>query len=245
MTSPARAAGRAGAAAGDAAAPPRHQEALAAARRQVLGVPLDRADGDRSDRLLDLARVPDVLLLVHEVGHVRRTTSGSAWTTTRRSSATRELLRSLWNTVIFSVMTLLGIPLVDGARGPAEHQGLRGVGVYRALYFLPVVTMPAAIALVWKLIYNGDYRHPQPVPRACSASTARTGCRTRDGDLRGRDRLASGARLGYNMVIFLAGMQSIPREFYEAAADRRRGHVRQFFAHHDAAAHADDRSSSR
>ena len=35
--------------------------------------------------------------------------------------------------------------------------GLRGRGVYRTLYFIPVVTMPAAIALVWRMIYNGDY----------------------------------------------------------------------------------------
>ena len=35
--------------------------------------------------------------------------------------------------------------------------GMRGVTIYRTLYFLPVVTLPAAVALTWKWLFNGDY----------------------------------------------------------------------------------------
>ena len=35
-------------------------------------------------------------------------------------------------------------------------KGLRGRDAYRTLYFLPVVTMPAAISLVWRLMYTGE-----------------------------------------------------------------------------------------
>ena len=38
-----------------------------------------------------------------------------------------------------------------------SQPGLRGVTIYRTLYFLPVVTLPAAVALTWKFLYNGDY----------------------------------------------------------------------------------------
>lgn len=139
-----------------------------------------------------------------------------------------ELLRSLWNTVIFSVMTLLGIPLSIGLAALLNTKGLRWVSVYRAVYFLPVVTMPAAIALVWKLIYNGDtgilnqflavfgIDGPHWLSDPATAIYA-VGI------------VSIWSSLGYNMVLFIAGMQSIPGEFYEAASIDGAGTWRQFF----------------
>ncbi len=49
------------------------------------------------------------------------------------------------------------MPLAIALAALLNQRGLRGVTVYRTLYFLPVVTLPAAVALVWKLLYNGDF----------------------------------------------------------------------------------------
>ena len=125
-------------------------------------------------------------------------------------------------------MTLLGIPLSIGLAALLNTKRLRGVSFYRVVYFLPVVTMPAAIALVWKLIYNGD-------TGILNQFLARFG-------IDGPNWLSDPATaiyavgivsiwssLGYNMVLLLAGMQSIPGEFYEAASIDGAGKWRQFF----------------
>ena len=37
------------------------------------------------------------------------------------------------------------------------NRNVRGTGVYRTLIFLPAVTMPAAIGLIWKWIFNYEF----------------------------------------------------------------------------------------
>src|SRR3712207_3089310 len=64
---------------------------------------------------------------------------------------------ALLNTLLYSFLVLLGIPLSIALAALLNVKGLRGVGIYRVLYFLPVVTMPIAVAIVWRWIYNGDF----------------------------------------------------------------------------------------
>lgn len=98
-----------------------------------------------------------------------------------------------------------------------------GRGIYRTLYFLPVVTMPAAIALVWKWVYNGQFG-------ILNAGLAKIG-------IHGTDWLTNPdtaifamivvgiwSSLGYNMILFTSGLQGIPGVYYEAASiDGARG----------------------
>lgn len=136
-----------------------------------------------------------------------------------------ELIGALRNTAIYTVIALLGIPLAVGIAALLNTPGLKGRGIYRTLYFIPVVTMPAAIALVWRMIYNGDYG-------VLNASLSTVG-------VEGRSWLTDPATaliaiaivgiwagLGTNIVIFLAGLQGVPDTLIEAAeldgASRRR-----------------------
>lgn len=68
-----------------------------------------------------------------------------------------ELIGALRNTAIYTVIALIGIPLAVAIAALLNTTGLKGRSAYRTLYFIPVVTMPAAIALVWRMMYNGDY----------------------------------------------------------------------------------------
>jgi multiple sugar transport system permease protein len=139
-----------------------------------------------------------------------------------------ELLRSLLNTVIFTVMTLIGVPISIVVAALLNSRGLRGVSVYRTLYFLPVVTLPAAIALVWKLLYNGDFGL---VNWALGLVGIHGGHWLSDSStaIYAVGIVSIWSSIGYNMVLFLAGMQSIPGEYYEAAAIDGAGRIRQFF----------------
>ena len=98
----------------------------------------------------------------------------------------------------------------------ALNQGVRALGLWRSLYFLPVVTSWVVVALMWKWLLNpstgvvntvlgvvgidgpGWWTDPTWAMPAIVLATA------------WKD-------LGFVMVIFLAGLQSIPSDYHEAA----------------------------
>lgn len=88
---------------------------------------------------------------------------------------------------------------------------------YRIVFFLPVVTMPVAVATIWKWIFDPAYGPVNGVLGQMgidgpswlfNQSTAIVAVVI--------VLLWSG--IGYDMIIFLAGLQSIPRDYYEASA---------------------------
>lgn len=128
-----------------------------------------------------------------------------------------ELLGALRNTLVFTIILVPSSIILSIVVAVLLNQKIRGVGIYRTLYFLPAVTMPAAIALVWKWLYNGDYGlinnllslvHIQG-PRWISDPHLA---------LYSLTLVAIWSSVGNNMVLFLAGLQSIPGTYYEAAA---------------------------
>src|SRR5215469_11350692 len=67
-------------------------------------------------------------------------------------------LRSAFeNTFLFVLIGLAGLPVSLVLASLLAAKGRRGVRVYRVLMFLPVVTMPVAIAVVWRWLYDGQY----------------------------------------------------------------------------------------
>lgn len=93
-----------------------------------------------------------------------------------------------------------------------------GHGLLRALYFLPHLTTAAAMAWVWRWLY-------QPVPvgvfnavLADIGLPAQPFLRSTDQALPAVLAPAVWAMLGFQVVIFLAGLKAIPRSYYEAAA---------------------------
>ncbi len=140
-----------------------------------------------------------------------------------------KLVGALLNTAQYTIIALIGIPIAIAIAALLNTTGLRGRGVYRTLYFIPVVTMPAAIALVWRMIYNGDYgvlnqflhifgiegKSWLTDPTTALVAIAIVGI---------------WAGLGTNVVIFLAGLQGIPDTIMEAADLDGAGPVRKFFS---------------
>ncbi len=96
------------------------------------------------------------------------------------------------------------------------NQKLRGRGFFRTLYFLPVVTSTVAASIVWTWIFQPRYGL---VGNALALFGGRdTNWLTRpDLVLIPIAVVTIWQRLGFDMVLFLAGLQSIPRILYEAA----------------------------
>lgn len=125
-------------------------------------------------------------------------------------------LKTLWNSARYTLMVVpLGM-IISLALALALNTKIRFRNLYRFIYFLPVLTMPVTISIVWKWIYNPDFGpinqilHLFGVGRLLWLSDI---------------NLAMPAIVlmniwmgsGYGMIIFLAGLQNIPRELYEAA----------------------------
>ncbi|WP_407547867.1 sugar ABC transporter permease [Streptomyces sp. Pv4-95] len=140
-----------------------------------------------------------------------------------------EFWQSLGNTGIYTGLVLLGIPLSMVLAVLLNLKGLRGTGFYRTFYFLPVVTMPAAVAVVWRWLYNGDVGI---LNHALSAIGIDGTYWVSDPDTIRFAVAIVGVwmTVGYNMILLLAGLQSIPADYYEAASLDGAGRVRQFFS---------------
>ncbi|SHK07934.1 carbohydrate ABC transporter permease [Paramaledivibacter caminithermalis] len=139
-----------------------------------------------------------------------------------------EVRQTLINTLkytIFSVPCTIIVAIVVAA---LLNSKIKGIGIYRTLFFLPAVTMPAAIAMVWKWLYNGQFG-------LVNSLLAKIGI---NGPAWIADpRFALPAivvvsvwmSIGFNMVILLAGLQGIPQSYYEAASIDGATPIQQFF----------------
>ncbi|MCL2465514.1 MAG: sugar ABC transporter permease, partial [Micrococcales bacterium] len=127
-----------------------------------------------------------------------------------------DLPRALGNTLLYAAIVLLGVPIAMVVAVLLHQRGLRFRSTYRVFYFLPVVTMPVAIAMVWRYIYNGDFG-------LLNAVFGRIGLPTTAWIADPRTVLVAVAivgiwmSLGTNLVILAAGMEAIPDEVMEAA----------------------------
>lgn len=98
----------------------------------------------------------------------------------------------------------------------AMNQKLRGTTFYRTVYFLPVISSTVAIALVWAWLYNPEFGLLNYFLRLIGIKGP--GWLGDPNWAMPAIILASVWKgLGYYMVIFLAGLQGIPEEYYEAA----------------------------
>jgi multiple sugar transport system permease protein len=137
--------------------------------------------------------------------------------------------QALINTVKFTVISVPISIIISLFIATLLNSKIKGLSVYRTLYFLPAVTMPAAIAMMWKWLYNGQYG-------LLNQLLAKVGI---EGQAWIADpKFAMGAlivvgiwsSLGMKIIYFLAGLQGIPKAYYEAATIDGAGPIRQFFS---------------
>ena len=108
------------------------------------------------------------------------------------------------------------------------NSNLKGKSLYRTIYFIPMMAAPAAVTMVWKWLYNNQFGLLNVFlkkigigavgwindPKVALISIAIIGI---------------WSTIGYNMVLLLAGLQEIPRDYYEASNIDGANAVVQFF----------------
>jgi multiple sugar transport system permease protein len=136
--------------------------------------------------------------------------------------------RALGNTFVFTVLSVAGGMVVSLFVAVLLNRKIRGLVVYRTIYFLPTVTMPAAVAIVWQWLYNGDYGLINYILSLFSIHGPRWLTDPHIA-LYSIILIAIWGSVGNNMILFLAGLQSIPSMYYEAAALDGAGSVHKFW----------------
>lgn len=62
----------------------------------------------------------------------------------------KEVLQSLINTLIYAMVSIPLIVVLSLIVAVLMNQKVKGISVYRTLYFLPVVAAPSAVAMIWR-----------------------------------------------------------------------------------------------
>jgi multiple sugar transport system permease protein len=146
----------------------------------------------------------------------------------RRLFQDAEVANAFLNSLVYTVIILLGVPLAMLIAAQLNARGLRFQTGYRVIFFLPVVVIPAAAGLVWATVFNGDYGPLNAVLEAVGLP-GRAWLQDRWFALIAVGVVGIWSTLGYNVVLFLAGLQNIPRDVYDAAAIDSAGRMRTFF----------------
>ncbi|MFJ1624603.1 carbohydrate ABC transporter permease [Streptomyces sp. NPDC088190] len=138
-------------------------------------------------------------------------------------------LKSIVNTVVYTFFTVPFGMMLGLLVALALHTGLKARGIFRTAVFLPQVTATVAIALVWLWIYNPGNGLLNTLlsflgidgPAWLSSTSWAMPSVILVGIWQG---------IGMKMLIYLAALQNLPKELYEAASVDGASKVRQFFS---------------
>ncbi|KMK76620.1 ABC transporter permease [Alkalihalobacillus pseudalcaliphilus] len=124
-------------------------------------------------------------------------------------------LKSLWNTFIFIVLGVVGQVIIGLGIALLLQRINRFVGVFRVIYFIPYVTSVVAVSWVFRWIFmnNGivnEWLVSLGIPAQLFLGSPDQAIYIIIGTMIWQ-------ALGFQMVIFLAGLENIPKIFYEAA----------------------------
>ena len=146
-----------------------------------------------------------------------------------RMAADVTLWQSTSNTFLFTILSVpLGVCLSLLA-AQLLNTSIKGKTIYRTIYFLPIVSAPAAIAMVWKWLYNCDFGLINYILSFFGIDGP--GWNTDPGyAMISIAVVAIWSSIGYNMIILLAGLQNIPKTYYEAAEIDGANPFRKYFS---------------
>ncbi|MEK3722714.1 carbohydrate ABC transporter permease [Paenibacillus sp. FSL H8-0034] len=133
----------------------------------------------------------------------------------------------LSNTLLFSALYIPATLVLALILALMLNQNIKGRMVFRAAYFVPVITSSIAVALVWTWLYNPDFG-PINIALQSMGLPAPGWLSSLTWAMPSIVIMTVWQSVGYNMVLFLAGLQGVPRHLYEAAKIDGAGAWQQF-----------------
>ena len=113
---------------------------------------------------------------------------------------------SFWYTALFAVASLIIINAVAFALASALTKNMRGTNIFRTIFFMPNLIGGIVLGYIWQLIFNGIL---EKYGTALALNEWY--------GFWGLIILVSWQQIGYMMIIYVAGLQSVPGDLIEAA----------------------------
>lgn len=135
---------------------------------------------------------------------------------------------SLFNTFSYVIVIVPGTIIISLILAALLNTKIKGRGFFRVVYFIPSITMGAAVAMIWKWMYNSDHGIINAILNELGFDSVNflTNPNTA---LLSICLVSIWINVGYNMIILLAGIQGISKTYYEAASIDGASPVKQFF----------------
>ncbi len=124
--------------------------------------------------------------------------------------------KSLWNTIYYAAVSVPLSIIFSLAIAMLLNNPISAIGIYRTIYFVPVITSINAVAIVWNFIYHPDFGLLNKILDIFSIDP-RAWLQDPDWAMPAIIFMSVWKGLGHNVIIFLAGLQNIPKHLYEAA----------------------------
>ncbi|MCF4123123.1 sugar ABC transporter permease [Antribacter sp. KLBMP9083] len=136
----------------------------------------------------------------------------------RAFTADPVFLRSTLNTFVFAAVVVPVQAALGLALAVLVNQKVRGVTAFRVIFFVPVVTSIVVVSILWKFMYQSDGLINSFIDTVTFGAWQGTAWLNNPSTALGAIIVLSiWQAVGFHMLIWLSGLQTIPEELYEAA----------------------------
>ncbi len=126
-------------------------------------------------------------------------------------------LVSFKNNIVYTLFTVPGTMILSLLLAVAVNKGIKGSSVFKTVFFFPYITSMVAVGIIWTLLFN-------PTVGPINNFIKSIGIANPPGWLLSTKSALPAVMIvtvwkwsGYYMIIFLAGLQGIPKQLYEAS----------------------------
>lgn len=135
--------------------------------------------------------------------------------------------QALGNTIKYAILEVPLSIIIALVLAVLLDMKIRGRTAFRIIYFLPMVAAPAAVAMVWRWLYNSEFGLINYTLNSLGIGSVNW-LSSSKGAILSIAVVGIWSIIGNNIIIFLAGLQEIPKDFYEASRIDGANGIQQF-----------------
>lgn len=138
------------------------------------------------------------------------------WANYIRLFGDEKFYTALGNTLIYVLVCVPAVIILSLAIAVALNTKIKGLGFFRTLIYLPVITLPTAVGLLWKWLFNNQFGLINALLQKMNI-TGPAWLSDPKIAIYAVCIVLIWSSIGTAVIIFLAGLQGIPVTYYEAA----------------------------
>lgn len=133
------------------------------------------------------------------------------------------------NTLVYTCLVVPITIVIALVIAVVLNKKICGKSIYRTIYFIPMVAAPSAVTMVWRWLYNYNFGFINHMLNSLGFDKVKW-IEDKNISLFSISVIGIWSSIGYCMVILLAGLQEIPRDYYEASSIDGASSLKQFFS---------------